>query len=175
VKPGSARLTAAILATAASTVAGCANDGHSRTPAGPSATQSSAPAPDPQRIEDLVPLTTAQAARAADRIALVVSRGSQVVEGAPGTPFTRTRFAVQDVLKGELPRQFAVQTIGGRLGDTVVSSPVQAFVRSRRYVLFLGPDGPAGPTIFPQAVLEVKQGSHLGDMLGSIRRYLRTR
>jgi hypothetical protein len=96
------------------------------------------------------------------------------------------------VLKGELPRQFDVQVIGGRLGGAVVASPVQAFVRSRRYILFLGPDNRAGPTIFPQAVFEVKRagttdivepaprglrlrGSHLGDVLVSIRRYLRTR
>src|SRR4051812_21866525 len=60
--------------------------------------QSSGPAPDPGRTRDLVLLTTKQAVRAADRIAVVVARGSRVVEGAPGTPFTRTRFEVQDVL-----------------------------------------------------------------------------
>ena len=48
--------------------------------------------------------------------------------------------------------------IGGRLGDIVVTSPVQPFSRSGRYIVFLGRDGPAGPTIFPQAVLEVKRG-----------------
>ena len=128
---------------------------------------SSGPVPDPDRTRDLVPLTTKQAARAADRIAVVVARGSRVVEGAPGTPFTRTRFEVQDVLKGELPREFVVQVVGGRLGDMVVTSPLQAFRRSHRYVLFLGPDGPAGPTIFPQAVLEPEP--HL---LATIRSYL---
>jgi hypothetical protein len=128
----------------------------------------SAPAPDPDRTRDLVQLTTKQATRAADRIALVVARGSRVVEGAPGTPFTRTRFEVQDVLKGELPRRFVVEVVGGRLGDRVVPSPVQAFEPSHRYVLFLGPDGPAGPTIFPQAVLEPKPR-----VLASIRSYLR--
>ena len=128
----------------------------------------SAPAPDPDRTRDLVPLTTRQATRAADRIAVVVARGSRVVEGAPGTPFTRTGFEVRDVLKGELPPRFVVQVVGGRLGDRVVPSPVQAFEPSHRYVLFLGPDGPAGPTIFPQAVLEPKPR-----VLASIRSYLR--
>src|ERR1700712_3454796 len=90
-----------------------------------SATAPSRPAPDAQRTQDLVPLTTAQAARRADRIALVVARGSRVVEGAPGTPFTRTTFSVQRVLKGHLPRQIIVQVIGGRMGNTVVTSPVQ--------------------------------------------------
>jgi hypothetical protein len=161
-------------------------------------------APDAERTVDLVHLTTAQAARQAQRIALVVSRGSRVVEGAPGTPFTRTTFAVQDVLKGHLPREIVLQVIGGRLGDRVVDSPVPAFARLRRYVLFLGPDGPVGPTIFPQAVLDVKRagatdvvepaprgirllgagsrkparaldaGPRLDDVLFSIRRYLRT-
>jgi hypothetical protein len=140
----------------------------------------------------------------ADRIALVVSRGSHVVEGAPGTPFTRTTFAVQDVLKGRLPRRFVLQVIGGRLGDRVVASLVPAFAKSGRYLLFLGPDGPVGPTIFPQAVLDVKHaagadvvapapsgirllgagsatparaldaGPRLDDVLFSIRRYLHT-
>jgi hypothetical protein len=105
-------------------------------------------------------MNTAQATRAADRVALVVARGSRVVEGAPGTPFTRTRFATQDVLKGTLPSEFTIQVIGGRLGDEIVTSPVQAFRRGARYVLFLGPDNRVGPTIFPQAVLEV---THAGD------------
>jgi hypothetical protein len=128
----------------------------------------SAATPDPARTRDLAPITTKQVSRAADRIAVVVAHGSRVVQGAPGTPFTRTRFEVQDVLKGELPRHFVLQVVGGRLGDRVVSSPVQAFEPSHRYVLFLGPDGPAGPTIFPEPVLEPTP--HL---LASIRSYLR--
>jgi hypothetical protein len=159
VKPTVVRLAAALLVVS---LAGCG--AHDR--AAPSSQ-----APDPQRIEDLVPLTRAQAAHAAKRIALVRSLGSRVVEAAPGTPFTRTRFAVEDVLKGRLPREFVVQVIGGRLGDTVVESPVPAFAPSRRYVLFLGPDGPAGPTIFPQAVIEVT--SDPTGLLASIRSHVR--
>jgi hypothetical protein len=139
VKPSIVMIVAAVLA-------GCGGATSDSAP--------SRPAPDAQRTQDLVPLTTAQAARRADRIALVVARGSRVVEGAPGTPFTRTTFSVQRVLKGALPRRFVVQVIGGRLGDALVTSPVQAFAPQRRYILFLGPDGPAGPTIFPQSVLE---------------------
>ncbi len=89
-------------------------------------------------------------------IALVTTLGSRVVEGAPGTPFTRTTVAVVDVLKGRLPDRFALQVIGGKLGTTTVESPVQPFVKGRRYILFLGGDGPAGPTLIPQAVLEVR-------------------
>jgi len=205
VKPRVVRLTAAILATATVAVTGCGAGGQAARDSGSSAASpASEQAPDPERTEDLVPLNTAQAARQAQRIALVTSRGSRVIEGAPGTPFTRTTFAVQDVLKGRLPRRIVLQAIGGRLGDTVVYSPVPAFVRSRRYVLFLGPDGRVGPTIFPQAVLEVKRagatdvvapaprgirllgagsakpahaldaGPRLDDVLFSIRRYLRT-
>jgi hypothetical protein len=190
VKPGVVPLTAAILAISALAVTGCGADEHN--PGGAGAATLSQQAPDAERTQDLVPLTTAQAARRAERIALVVSRGSRVVEGAPGTPFTRTTFAVENVLKGELPRKIVVQVIGGRLGDTVVTSPLQAFARSSRYILFLGPDGRAGPTIFRQAVLEVKRAGatdvvapaprgirlrgqpRLRDVLVSIRRYLRT-
>lgn len=118
-----------------------------------------AAASDPQRTQDLVPLTPAQAAHRADRIALVRAGGSRVVEGAPGTPFTRTAFTVERVVKGRLPQRFVLQVIGGRLGDHVVRSPVPAFSPARRYVLFLGPDGPVGPTIFPQAVLAVDGGA----------------
>jgi hypothetical protein len=117
-------------------------------------------------MRDLVPLTTAQAARAADRIALVVALGSRVVEGAPGTPFTRTTFAVERTLKGALPPRFVLQVIGGRLGRQEVDSLVPAFARSRRYILFLGPDGPAGPTIFPQVVVH---GPRLHRVLASLR------
>ena len=156
------RRTAAILALAVMAAAGCG---------GSTAAPVEQQAPAVERVQDLVPLTTAQAVRKADRIALVVSRGSRVVEGAPGTPFTRTRFAVQDVLKGSLPREIVVQVIGGRLGDRIVPSPVPAFARSRRYLLFLGPDGPAGPTIFPQVVFS---GPRLDRALRSVRRSLHT-
>jgi hypothetical protein len=162
----------AVFALAAVAVAGC-GAGRSAPPSqlGSAPAPVARPAPDPERTADLVDLTTAQAARRAQRIALVIAGRSRVVEGAPGTPFTRTTFAVRDVLKGRLPREIVLQVIGGRLGDRVVPSPVQAFARSRRYVLFLGPDGRVGPTIFPQVVLE---GPRLDRQLASIRRYLRT-
>jgi hypothetical protein len=164
----------AILATVAVAVTGCASA--APDPGSSSPAPASQQAPDAQRTQDLVALTTAQAAQRAQRIALVVSRGSRVIEGAPGTPFTRTTFAVQDVLKGRLPRKIVLQVIGGRLGDRVVSSAVPAFVKAGRYVLFLGPDGPVGPTIFPQAVLDVTRvsTSRLNHVLFSIRRYLPT-
>ena len=199
------KLTATILAIGAVALAGCGSDGGAaRGPGSAGAAPSSQPAPDAERTQDLVQLTTAQAARQAQRIALVTSRGSRVIEGAPGTPFTRTTFAVEDVLKGRLPHEIVLQVIGGRLGDRVVTSLVPAFPRSSRYVLFLGPDGPVGPTIFPQAVLGVKRaggadvvapaprgirllgagsrsparaldaGPRLDDVLFSIRTYLRT-
>jgi hypothetical protein len=159
-----ARLIAATVAIAGLAVTGCG--GEERAARGPAPA-----APEQADTVDLAPLSTAQAARRADRVAVVVARGSRVVEGAPGTPFTRTRFAVQDVLKGRLPHEFVVQVIGGRMRDVLVPSPVQPFTRSRRYVLFLGPDGPAGPTIFPQSVIELTRGSN--GALRSLRRSLR--
>jgi hypothetical protein len=159
VKPTVARLSSAVLVVV---LAGCG--AHARTPP-------SSAAPDPERVQDLVPLTRAEAVHAAERIALVRSLGSEVVERAPGTPFTRTRFDAEAVLKGRLPRRIAIEVIGGRIGDSVVESPVQAFVPARRYVLFLGPDGPAGPTIFPQAVVEV--GRDAGAVVAAIERDLR--
>jgi hypothetical protein len=189
VKARKARVGATIAATAALAVAGCGDAARTRErpPATPPPASAAAAAAEP----GLASLTTAQAARAADRIALVVSRGSRVVEGAPGTPFTRTRFAVQEVLKGTLPRHFVVQVIGGRMGSVTVSSLVPAFVRSQRYILFLGPDNRTGPTIFPQAIFAVKRtsgadivqpapsglridGAQLHDVIGSIRTFLRT-
>jgi hypothetical protein len=140
-----ARLAAGIAAAAA--LAGCGGGGERHAPAAPASVHSAV---------DLVPLTTAQATTKARRVALVVANGSDVIEGAPGTPFTRTRFTVERMLKGRLPHDFAIQVIGGRLGAVTVPSPVQAFVPAHRYVLFLGPDGPHGPTIFPQSVMEVR-------------------
>jgi hypothetical protein len=182
------RLTTAFLLV--TTGAGCGTDEHAVSePAARHAIETI----------DLVPLTTAQAARQAERIALVVAGDSRVVEGAPGTPFTRTAFTVQETLKGELPREFVLQTVGGRLKGVEIRSPLQPFARSRRYILFLGPNGPVGPTIYPQAVLEVKRdrdvdivdppprglrvakanppraGPRLDDVLDSIRRHLRTK
>jgi len=168
-----ARPAVVLLAITAMATVGCGADGRTAGEAGTAGAAAAArPAHDAERIEDLVPLTTAQAADRATGIALVVARGSRVVEGAPGTPFTRTTFAALDVLKGRLPRAFVIQVVGGRLGNTIVTSPVQPFVRGHRYVLFLGPDGPAGPTIFPQAVVD--DGPRLPAALRAIRDRLRT-
>jgi hypothetical protein len=153
-----ARAAAAIFVIAA--IAGCGGDE-------PRAEPQSRP------TTDLVPLTTAQAAKMADRIALVVAGRSRVVEGAPGTPFTRTRFAVEDVVKGDLPPRFDLEVIGGRLGDRFVTSPLQAFLPARRYVLFLGADGPRGPTIIPQAVIDVT-GANVDQLLTKIQHYAST-
>jgi hypothetical protein len=177
VTPARVRIAAGIFATAAVALAGCGGEARPV----PSAANL-APAYDPQRVEDFVPLTTARAARTARRIALVVSRGSRVVPAAGGTPFTRTTFAVERILKGRLPRRFVLQVIGGRIGNSVVTSPVQPFTRSARYILFLGPDGPAGPTIMPQSILAVTPAgavrlgdarTGLDDALSRIRRYAR--
>jgi hypothetical protein len=144
VTPRASRLAAGLAALATLAIAGCG--GEARTTPAPAAR--SAPAPK-------FPLSSAEAAKRAKRIAVVVSDGSRVVDGGRGTPFTRTRFEVQRVLKGRLPHRFVVQVIGGRLGNRIVTSPVQPFARSHRYLLYLGPDGPAGPTIFPDNVIEV--------------------
>jgi hypothetical protein len=103
-------------------------------------------------------MTRAEAFARADRVAVVVALRSRVVEGAPGTPFTQTEFRVKRLLKGTLARRFRVRVIGGRLHDTFVTPVVQPFRRSHRYLLFLGPDGPAGPTIFPDPIIEMKRG-----------------
>ena len=157
------RLWAVILAVA---LAGCGDRERAAS------TPPTAPAPDLSRVQDLVPLTTAKAARLADRIALVQAGASRVVLGAPGTPFTRTAFAVDDVVKGRLPHRFVLQVIGGRIGANVVQSPMQAFIPAHRYIVFLGPDGPAGPTIFPQSVLEVRRAGDADRMLATIRKAL---
>jgi len=142
VSPQIARLAGA-LAIAAVAVAGCGGEPvrHERVAAQQSAK-----------------LTQAEAFARADRVAVVVALGSRAVEGAPGTPFTRTEFRTKRVLKGTLRRRFAVQVIGGRLHDTFVTPVVREFERSHRYLVFLGPDGPAGPTIFPDPIIEMKRG-----------------
>jgi hypothetical protein len=135
-------VAATMMVIAAVAAAGCGGS----DPAAPAA--SAEPA--------LVRLTTAQATREAQRVAVVTAQGSRVVEGLPNTPFTRTRFTVQKLVKGRLPHTFVLQVIGGRLGDRFVTSLLPPFVKSRRYVLFLGPDGRFGPTIFPQSVIELE-------------------
>jgi hypothetical protein len=120
-----------ILAVVALAFAGCGADTRVPPPA-------AAPA------QEHAPLTTAQVARRADRIALVVARGSRVVAGPAHTPFTRTRFAVRDVLKGELPRTFVIQVIGGRIANRFVTSPVEPFARSHRYACSSAPTTASG-------------------------------
>ena len=128
--PRAPRLAVGLAAIAAVAIAGCG--GAERTTAVPAARPAAAAE---------YPLSSAEAAKRAQRIAVVISHGSSVVD--------------QRVLKGRLPHRFVVQVIGGRLGNRIVTSPVQPFVRAHRYMLFLGPDGPAGPTIFPDNVIEV--------------------
>jgi hypothetical protein len=143
-----ARLAAGFVALAA--LAGCGGGGDRPL---------ARPAPARQTAVDLVHLSRAQATRKAQRVVLARALGSKVIWGppsAPGTPFTRTRFVVERVLKGHVPRTFVLQVVGGTIGSTSVESPVQAFARRHRYVLFLGPDGPHGPTIFPQSVVELR-------------------
>jgi hypothetical protein len=158
-------VAATIMVIAAVAAAGC---GGNET-AGP------APAADQVRV-GVVGLTTPQAARKARRIAIVTSQGSRVVEGMPNTPFTRTRFTVQQLLKGRLPHSFVLQVIGGRLGERFATSLLPPFVKSRRYVLFLGPDGGVGPTIYPQSVIELGKpgGPRLHDVRALIQRSLST-
>jgi hypothetical protein len=143
VSPRAACLAAGLAAAAALATAAC---GGERRP-------TPAPAAKPAPAE--YPLSSAEATKRAQRIALVISDGSRVIDDGRGTPFTRTRFEVQRVLKGSLPDEFAIQVIGGRLGNRIVNSPVAPFRRSHRYLLFLGPDGPGGPTIFPDNVVEL--------------------
>jgi hypothetical protein len=174
VNPPSARTAAAaIFVIAAVAATGCGGD--AVTPAAPATAAS--PVYDPARAQDLVPLTTAQVARRAMRIALVISHGSRVVEGMPGTPFTRTVFTVQDTLKGRLPDTFAIEVIGGRLGDRFVTSPVPPFAKARRYILFLGPDGRVGPTIYPQSVIDLDSpgAPRLHGVVAAIQRALKGR
>jgi hypothetical protein len=142
VSPRAARLAAGLAAVAALATAAC---GGQERPAAPAAKAAKAE----------YPLSNTEASKRAQRIALVISDGSRVVDGGKGTPFTRTRFEVQRVLKGRLPHEFAIRVIGGRLGNHIVNSPVPPFQRSHRYLLFLGPDGPGGPTIFPDNVVEL--------------------
>jgi len=141
-------------------VAGCGEDSETSNA---SETASTSSAPLPQRVsdsqQDLPPLSAAQAARRAQRIALVTARGSRVIEGAPGTPFTRTDFTVHEVLKGKLGPRFALQVIGGSIGGATVDSVVQKFAAGQRYILFLGADGPVGPTVVPQVVLTVESAA----------------
>jgi hypothetical protein len=169
VSPAGVRIAAGILATAAVALAGCG--GREPVPVASSGSDTLPPAYDPQRTADLPRLTTADAVRTSPRIALVVARGSHVIAAPGGTPFTRTAFSVERVLKGRLPHRFVLQVIGGRLGNSVVTSPVAPFRPAVRYIVFLG-YGPAGPTIAPQATIAVHTGAQLRRALARIRRYV---
>lgn len=188
-----------VLAGAAIVLGGCADHDRAADRSGPPAARP--PAPRSPLTEDpraFPPLTAAQAVRIARRVALVRAGRSTVVEGAPGTPFTRTAFTAQVVLKGRLPRRFVVRVIGGRLGNQQVDPIIAPFVPGQRYILFFGPDGPAGPTIVAQARYAVSDaglvtpaltgipplaadsarparvaaGQRLDDVLRAIRRYV---
>lgn len=198
---GRVRWALLLAGTAGLVLGGCAGDDQPVDAPVPPAARPAAAAP-PPLTEDpraFPPLTAAQAIGIAKRVALVRAGRSTVVDGAPGTPFTRIAFTAEEVLKGRLPRRFVVRVIGGRLGDQQVDPIIAPFVPGRRYILFFGPDGPAGPTIVAQARHEVSAadvvrpgldgipllaagssrparrvagGRRLDDVLHSIRRYV---
>ena len=76
-------------------VAGCGGSTAVPAPSGP--------APDPDRTRDLVPLTTKQAVRAADRIAVVVVARLARRRGRAGHAVHAHALRGAGVLKGGLP------------------------------------------------------------------------
>src|SRR4051794_33568994 len=110
-------LSALCVASSLFAVSACESDAGERS-ATRAATKAARPLQRPvdnERLEDLPQYTAGQAARIARRIALVTAGRSRVVEAQPGTPFTRTRFAVDHVVKGRLGRTMTLQVIGGQL------------------------------------------------------------
>lgn len=162
------RCAAGILATAAVALTGCGGHEPARAPA---AADPLPPVYDAARAADLPKLSTERAVRTSRRVAVVVARGSRVV--APGgTPYTRTTFAVRQVIKGRLPHRFVLQVLGGRIGDSQVTSLVAPFTPLARYIVFLGPNGSNGPTISPQATIAVHSDAQLRRAVARIRRYV---
>ena len=173
-KPGILRLGPVVLAASALVVTGCGGDpiatrGPARASPPPAREQApdAAPHPRPRPADHRAgrPEGAAHRARRLARLARGRGRAGHAVHAHDVRRAATCSRAISRTGS-------SLQVIGGRLGDMVVDSPVQAFARSHRYILFLGPDGPVGPTIFPQAVLEVEHRRADRAWLTRIRRYL---
>jgi hypothetical protein len=102
-----------------------------------------------------------QAARVAERVALVEVTAVEVREGRGGNIFTFVSFRNLETVRGHLPAEFQARLLGGKLGDRDMTLDlVEPFEAGHRYVTLLGGDNASGyVTIFPQGIFPVHEGA----------------
>lgn len=112
-------------------------------------------------VGEVNPMNTGEVAQSAKRIALVrcLSTKTRRVEQYGQAIFTFTTFKVLEEIVGELPDTFTLRFMGGRVGNTILDSPLlPVFEPGEELVIHLGPDNRDGyPVLFGQGLLEVKE------------------
>jgi hypothetical protein len=114
--------------------------------------------PPSDEVGDVQPLTTQQVFKLSARIVFAKCRNVTVRKEAGGNIFTFSEFDVISVIKGPNDTEFSLRLLGGRIGDTEISSSnIPSFKVGEEVVLFLGRDNKDGyPTVFPQGVFRVR-------------------
>lgn len=122
------------------------------------ATNRSQDMPPADEIGDVRPLTTPQVFKLSTRVVLAKCRSTAVRKETGGNIFTFLEFEILEVIKGPKDAVVALRLLGGRIGDTEISSAnIPSFKTGEEVVLFLGRENKDGyPTLFPQGVFRVR-------------------
>jgi hypothetical protein len=109
-------------------------------------------------IDDVRPLTTLQVFNLSTRVVLAKCRSVAARKEAGGNIFTFLEFETINTIKGPNDAVVPLRLLGGRVGDTEVSSAsIPSFKTGEEVVLFLGRENRDGyPTLFPQGVFRVR-------------------
>ena len=117
--------------------------------------------PSYDEVGDVRPLTTLQVFNLSTRVVLAKCRSIEVRQVTGGNIFTFLEFEIIDVIKGPSDKVLTLRLLGGRVGDTEISSSnIPSFKTGEEVVLFLGRENTDGyPTVFPQGVFRVRTNS----------------
>jgi hypothetical protein len=102
-------------------------------------------------------LTTKQVFTLSSRVVFAKCRNVTTRRESNGNIFTFYDFETISVIKGPPGESFTVRLLGGRIGNTEISSgSIPSFKMGEEVVLFLGRQNREGyPTVFPQGVFRV--------------------
>ncbi|HKY31504.1 MAG TPA: hypothetical protein VJV23_03125 [Candidatus Polarisedimenticolia bacterium] len=121
----------------------------------------------PAHATTLKRMDLSELVRGADRVVHARAAGTRVYWDPSGTQiYTDTRFEVVEEAKGRGPRTLTLTTLGGRMGEVVMSvEGTPAFEQGSEAVLFTAaaPDGRRHLVGFSQGVMRVIEDSRTGD------------
>ncbi len=129
----------------------------------PTNTNAEPPAQDREKLSqnqpgDVRQLTTKQVFTLSSGVVFAKCRNVTTRRENNGNIFTFFDFETISVIKGPAVESFTVRLLGGRIGNTEISSgSIPSFKMGEEVVLFLGRQNREGyPTVFPQGVFRVR-------------------